>query len=221
MADNINTNNLNVSGNAVIGHDLTVHGNLVTDNVIGPDKGMFQSRYELVTSYPHPQDGWYAIVGTSLNGDVYTAKDGQWQATGEKGAVLELSDDQVNDLAQRLNKSNYDAAEHLGHFGTEAELMAALNSPGLWNGSAFHSILTYTVNKGDGSQKDGGVVLQSRGSGNQMTQYWFSDNGAIKVRTAANYTRYTYTPSVPCDIPWSAVTLNSFNALSDADKAKL
>lgn len=80
--------NANIQGNARIGHNLIVEGWLDAPNIKGPEKGMFESADYLMFSYPHPDDGWWALVGTSLPADIYVARGGVWRPTGSKGGEI-------------------------------------------------------------------------------------------------------------------------------------
>lgn len=80
--------NATVRGSATIGHNLKVLGWLDAPNIKGPNKGVFTDYDKLQESYPHPQNGWYALVGTTLPAMLYvTGSDDKgrkiWVPTGE------------------------------------------------------------------------------------------------------------------------------------------
>lgn len=82
--------NATVRGNVVVGHNLKVEGWLDARNIKGPCKGLFLTEGELEAAYPHPQRGWWGLVGETTPADVYVAvSDGgaaaHWVATGAKG----------------------------------------------------------------------------------------------------------------------------------------
>lgn len=81
-------------GNSTFDHDVRIKGWLYANNVNVSNKGMFSTLDELKKTYPKPQDGWWAIVGTSLPSPVYSVKNGQWVAAGGNSgeAVVELAD---------------------------------------------------------------------------------------------------------------------------------
>ena len=78
---------LTVRGQAKICHDLKVEGWLEAKNIKGPAKGLFGSVTQLEERYPHPQDGWWAMVGESVPAPIYRADGGAWVATGEEGGT--------------------------------------------------------------------------------------------------------------------------------------
>lgn len=78
-----------VRGNARVGHNLTVEGWLDAPNIKVPNKGYFKSEADLKGNYPHPRNGWWALVGESLPAPVYIALGGKWTA------LLDSEGDQV------------------------------------------------------------------------------------------------------------------------------
>lgn len=78
---------LTVRGQAKICHDLKVEGWLEAKNIKGPAKGLFGSVTQLEERYPHPQDGWWAMVGESVPAPIYRADGGAWVATGKEGGT--------------------------------------------------------------------------------------------------------------------------------------
>lgn len=80
-----------VRGDMNVGHNLKVDGWLEARNVKGPGKGLFADETALKEAYPHPQRGWYALVGDSLPADVWRVDTkGRWTPTGEKGGQPSL-----------------------------------------------------------------------------------------------------------------------------------
>lgn len=77
-------------GNSTFDHDVTVKGWLNANNVNVANKGMFSTLDDLKKAYPNPQDGWLAIVGTSLPSPVYGVKNGQWVATGGNSGEVQV-----------------------------------------------------------------------------------------------------------------------------------
>lgn len=92
-----------VQGDAHIKGTLRVDGWLDAQNVKVSNKGLFTTIEKLRAAYPNPQDGWWAIVGNSLPGPIYTVENGVWTATGETGGVGELD---VHELAEAIDKSS-------------------------------------------------------------------------------------------------------------------
>lgn len=72
-----------VRGSARIDHNLIVEGWLDAPNIKGVAKGLFGSLDELQGSYPHPEAGWWALVGDTLPAALYVANGGKWEATGK------------------------------------------------------------------------------------------------------------------------------------------
>ena len=67
-----------VRGSATIGHNLKVEGWLDAPNVKGPNKGLFKTPLQLRAAYPHPHEGWWALVGDTLPAQLYMADGGAW-----------------------------------------------------------------------------------------------------------------------------------------------
>lgn len=74
--------NTMVQGGAIVKHGLRVEGWLDAPNIKGVNKGIFLTENDLRTTYPVPQDGWFAGVGTSSPFAAYVGMGGQWVATG-------------------------------------------------------------------------------------------------------------------------------------------
>lgn len=75
--------NVNVQGNVRIGHDLKVEGWFDAKNIKGPVKGLFLTEAKLNAAYQFPEDGWYALVGTTLPAALYVTEGGEWKPTGQ------------------------------------------------------------------------------------------------------------------------------------------
>lgn len=105
-----------VQGYSTIKKDLTVEGWLHAKNINSCDKGLFSTLADLQEAYPNPHDGWWAIIGDTVPGEIYEAKDGEWVATGEIGG------------AQRGEQglSAYDIWLSLGNTGTEQDFIDSL-----------------------------------------------------------------------------------------------
>ena len=75
-----------ISGGLTVGHNLKVEGWLEARNIRGVNKGVFPTYEALVAKYPVPQDGWYAGVAVTTDGETvfrcYVARAGQWTDTG-------------------------------------------------------------------------------------------------------------------------------------------
>lgn len=77
--------NTKMQGGALIKGNVKIHGWMIAHNIKGCYKGLFVTRQKLVEAYPHPFDGWWAIVGKAAPGPVYNGDGGEWVATGEIG----------------------------------------------------------------------------------------------------------------------------------------
>lgn len=75
--------NTTVQGSSVFKKDLRVEGWFEADNIIGAHKGAFVNVENLINAYPHPHDGWWAIVGTTTPRLIYVGENGEWIEAGE------------------------------------------------------------------------------------------------------------------------------------------
>ena len=91
-----------VQGSSHFKGSVKVDGWLDAKNIKGSNKGVFTSVDKLRLAYPMPHDGWWAIVGTSLPGDIYVGDGGDWVATGEKGGNPTVDSEQYNEAVEQL-----------------------------------------------------------------------------------------------------------------------
>lgn len=79
-----------IQGRTLMKGNTIVEGWLIAANVVSSHKGYFRRKKDLNSSYPNPEDGWWAFVGTTL----YVVVDGEWKiATGafvEGGTSVDL-----------------------------------------------------------------------------------------------------------------------------------
>ena len=98
-----------VAGCISVGRDLRVYGWLDAPNIKGPSKGLFKTEAQLLTTYPKPHNGWWALVATPKTSDhlgqLYIAEGGHWVAqvdgSGEpilKGAPILDSEGIMQDI---------------------------------------------------------------------------------------------------------------------------
>lgn len=98
-----------VAGCISVGRDLRVYGWLDAPNIKGPSKGLFKTEAQLLTTYPKPHNGWWALVATPKTSDhlgqLYIAEGGHWVAqvdgNGEpilKGAPILDSEGIMQDI---------------------------------------------------------------------------------------------------------------------------
>lgn len=91
-----------VRGAATVEHGLKVKGWLDAPNVIGAGKGMFRTSQELRVAYPRPENGLWAIVGTTLPGELWLAYGHQWQKVGTGGNVtIQMDQVLIEELVRR------------------------------------------------------------------------------------------------------------------------
>ncbi len=99
--------NVTARGSVKVGHNLIVEGWLEARNIKGAGKGLFRTPEALRVAYPNPHDGWWAIVGEGLPGDVYVADGGAWIKTdGSSGeAVVDLIEvnNEIAELREELS----------------------------------------------------------------------------------------------------------------------
>lgn len=97
-----------VRGSATIGHNLKVEGWLDAKNIKGPNKGLFSNAEKLRIAFPHPHDGWVALVGVTLPADVWIADGGEWVASGEQGGefVIDMTEyeERLSSLQTMIDK---------------------------------------------------------------------------------------------------------------------
>ena len=108
-----------VAGCISVGRDLRVYGWLDAPNIKGPSKGLFKTEAKLLTTYPKPHNGWWALVATPKTSDhlgqLYIAEGGHWVAqvdgNGEpilKGAPILDSEGIMQDIL-KVNETIEDA----------------------------------------------------------------------------------------------------------------
>ncbi len=88
--------NVSTGGNATLQGRVHIKGSLRVDGWLDSanqkvsNKGVFRNVEELRESYPHPQPGWWAIVGNSIPGPLYIVENGEWVDSGETGGSIEI-----------------------------------------------------------------------------------------------------------------------------------
>lgn len=93
---------VSVERNATISGNVKIEGWLDAKNIKGPNKGQFLKVTDLRVAYPMPHDGWWAIVGAALPGDIYIGHGGEWVATGEKGGNPTIDSSQYSAAVEDL-----------------------------------------------------------------------------------------------------------------------
>lgn len=79
-----------IGGDLSVGHNVRIKGWLEAPNVKGALKGLYSTEASLSEAYPHPQPGWFALVGSTLPAAVYRVDGGKWVATGESGGEFSV-----------------------------------------------------------------------------------------------------------------------------------
>ena len=109
--------NSNTKGDATIEHNLKVKGWITARNIIGPLKGLFSSEETLNSSYPKPENGWFALVGNRLPARLYRVENKEWKDTGEQSGEIEpYLDDLENGVSENrtaITKLQEDKQENL------------------------------------------------------------------------------------------------------------
>lgn len=96
---------LKVGSSAAIGGNLKVSGWLDAPNLRGMCVGLFADEDALLSVWPRPRDGMYALIGDTVPADVWRASKGVWAATGETGgdSTIDFSDyDELKVLVNNL-----------------------------------------------------------------------------------------------------------------------
>lgn len=92
---------VNVGGNATFEGNLKVKGTLDAAKVKQPSVGLFSTLAALQAAYPEPEEGWWAIVGNNIPGEIYDVVDGAWHDTGNEGGGAEID---VSELLSPLEQ---------------------------------------------------------------------------------------------------------------------
>lgn len=93
--------NATVRGSMTVNHGLRVEGWLDAPNIKGPSKGLFKTQEKLQESYPLPENGWWAMVGTKLPFTLVAALNGLWEAIGEVSEI-NVDSEQIEDLYGKI-----------------------------------------------------------------------------------------------------------------------
>ena len=114
--------NVAIGGGTIIQGDghikgfLKVDGWLEAKNIKAANKGLFTTVEKLREAYPLPRDGWWAIVGNSLPGSIYTVDGGVWISTGEMGGNPTIESERyansIAELEASMTTAKADISRH-------------------------------------------------------------------------------------------------------------
>ena len=107
---------VNVGGNATVEGNLKVKGTLDAAKVKQPSVGLFSTLAALQAAYPEPEEGWWAIVGNNIPGEIYDVVNGSWHDTGNTGGGAEIDvstllaplEDDVEELQDEMRAATGD-----------------------------------------------------------------------------------------------------------------
>lgn len=107
---------VNVGGNATVEGNLKVKGTLDAAKVKQPSVGLFSTLAALQAAYPEPEEGWWAIVGNNIPGEIYDVVNGAWHDTGNTGGGAEIDvstllapiEDDVEELQDEMRAATGD-----------------------------------------------------------------------------------------------------------------
>ena len=116
--------NVAIGGDAIVqgkSHykgDVRIDGWLDAENIKGPNKGLFTTLESLKRAYPHPKDGWWAIVSKTLPGPIYVGDKGQWiRAGGETSTDVRLVS---VDKTRRADEAEHAKTADVANYANEA-----------------------------------------------------------------------------------------------------
>lgn len=157
-----------ISGGMTVGHNLKVEGWLEARNIRGVNKGVFPTYEALVAKYPEPQDGWYAGIAVTTDGETvfefYLAQKGRWvdmestiDSAIEVGTLQRDVEEMKKDVAKIPSLS--DAVEAMQESlantylsgGKPAIINGVINGQGQWiaSGQGFSDCLVVPIIAGE------------------------------------------------------------------------
>lgn len=105
-----------IQGRSHFKGSVKIDGWLEAKNIKGPNKGLFETVKKLREAYPVPHDGWWAIVGNTLPGEIYAADGGEWVDTGNTGGNPTIdSDEYVFDELEKMKSEVSEIKEDISH----------------------------------------------------------------------------------------------------------
>lgn len=102
-----------IQGSVIIGHDLRVKGYLEAPNIIGINKGVYNSAESLAVAYPNPKSGWIAGVMGEGAISLWRVEEGEWVETDDTMTFAFNSDYYDAELEELQSDLN---VLEIGHF---------------------------------------------------------------------------------------------------------
>lgn len=99
--------NADIKGDTVVRKNLRVEGWLDAPNIKEARKGWFATVADLTETYPEPDTGWWALVGTTLPALLYLAREGKWINTGQStGNEITVDSDAYNKVIDKIKEDS-------------------------------------------------------------------------------------------------------------------
>lgn len=109
-----------IQGRSHFKGSVKIDGWLEAKNIKGPNKGLFETVKKLREAYPVPHDGWWAIVGNTLPGEIYAADGGEWVDTGNTGGNPTIdSDEYVLDELEKMKSEVSEIKEDISDINAQ------------------------------------------------------------------------------------------------------
>lgn len=137
--------------NSTFSKDVIIEGSIIARNIRGACKGLFLSETTLNTSFPDPQQGWFAYVFVDKVPTEYVAEGGVWKTTGRTGINIQLDVDtittmqgDIETIEKAINNGTTDPTTYtIIYTSTGAKLTYKINSPaGISTGEIAFNVAT-------------------------------------------------------------------------------
>lgn len=110
-----------IQGDSLLKGNVKVLGWLDAPNIKHANKGMFATLENLEASYPIPHNGWWALVGTTLPGDLYIAYEGKWIYKGEYSGSISIESEVLETNIKNLQEDFATLTPRLEEFAGQIE----------------------------------------------------------------------------------------------------
>ena len=114
-----------VQGSTLMKKNLKVEGWLDAPNIKSNHKGFYRSVDALRSAYPHPAEGWYALVGSALPAYLYIVENGVWKNTNTLAGSSVVDIPEVESRLAELEETIEDLNESSD---SNTELLKDLNN---------------------------------------------------------------------------------------------